>query len=212
MRSEKITLYIKGSRNTEVTAPDVTLGDILSMECADKMTLAKLRTMKILKFPKGRRGRRVLSVLEIIARIHEEFPDLDVRNLGETDMLITYEEQGTPPRIWHLIKTAFAAAAVFFGAAFSIMAFNNDVDVTKLFGQIYELATGYETSGFTVLEVSYSVGVAAGILIFFNHFGKKRFTVDPTPMEVQMRLYENDIQTTLVENADRKGEEIDVDP
>ncbi len=24
-------------------------------------------------------------------------------------------------------------------------------------------------------------------------------------MEVQMRLYENDIQTTLVENADRKG-------
>ena len=63
-----------------------------------------------------------------------------------------------------------------------------------------------------MLEVSYSVGVAAGILIFFNHFGKKRFTVDPTPMEVQMRLYENDIQTTLVENADRKGEEIDVDP
>ena len=31
-------------------------------------------------------------------------------------------------------------------------------------------------------------------------------------MEVQMRLYENDIQTTLVENADREGEEIDVDP
>ena len=33
MRSEKITLYIKGSRNTEVTAPDVTLGDILG--CCD---------------------------------------------------------------------------------------------------------------------------------------------------------------------------------
>ena len=211
MKSEKNTLYIKGGRNTEVTAPDVTLGDILSMECTDKLMLAKIRSRKILRFPKKKKGRRVISVLEIISCIHEEFPDLDVRNLGETDMLITYEEQKTPPRIWHLIKTAFAAAAVFFGAAFSIMAFNNDVDVTKLFGQIYELATGYETSGFTVLEVSYSVGVAAGILIFFNHFGKKRFTVDPTPMEVQMRLYENDIQTTLVENADRKGEEIDVD-
>lgn len=212
MKSEKNTLYIKGGRNTEVTAPDVTLGDILSMECTDKLMLAKIRSRKILRFPKKKKGRHVISVLEIISCIHEEFPDLDVRNLGETDMLITYEEQKTPPRIWHLIKTAFAAAAVFFGAAFSIMAFNNDVDVTKLFGQIYELATGYETSGFTVLEVSYSVGVAAGILIFFNHFGKKRFTVDPTPMEVQMRLYENDIQTTLVENADRKGEEIDVDP
>ena len=54
-------LYIKGSRDVEVTKSDVTLGDLLSMECADKMTLAKLRTMKILKFPKGRRGRRIPS-------------------------------------------------------------------------------------------------------------------------------------------------------
>ena len=98
----------------------------------------------------------------------------------------------------------------FCGAAFSIMAFNNDVDVTKLFEQIYELVTGNPTDGFTILEVSYSIGLTIGILVFFNHFGKKRFTVDPTPMEVQMRLYENDIQTTLVEDASRKEEELDV--
>lgn len=212
MRSERTKLYIKGGRNTEVTKPDVTLGDILSMECTDKTVLARVRACKIVKFRKKGRDRRVISVLEIISCIHKEFPDLDVCNLGETDMLITHEEQKTPPLIFHIIKTAFAAAAIFFGAAFSIMAFNNDVNVTKLFGQIYELATGQETSGFTVLEISYSIGVAGGIIIFFNHFGKKRLTADPTPMEVQMRLYENDIQTTLIENADRKGEEIDVDP
>ena len=90
------------------------------------------------------------------------------------------------------------------------MAFNNDVDVTKLFGQMYELVTGQETDGFTILEITYSIGLTAGILIFFNHFGKKRFTVDPTPMEVQMRLYENDIQTTLIEDASRRGDELDV--
>lgn len=212
MRPERTKLYIKGGRNTEVTKPDVTLGDILSMECTDKTVLARVRACKILKFRKKGRDRRVISVLEIISCIHKEFPDMDVCNLGETDMLITHEEQKTPPLIFHIIKTAFAAAAIFFGAAFSIMAFNNDVNVTKLFGQIYELATGQETSGFTVLEISYSIGVAGGIIIFFNHFGKKRLTADPTPMEVQMRLYENDIQTTLIENADRKGEEIDVDP
>ena len=84
------------------------------------------------------------------------------------------------------------------------------MDVTKLFGQLHELVTGQETSGFTILEITYSIGITAGILIFFNHFGKKRFTVDPTPMEVQMRLYENDIQTTLAEDSARKGEELDV--
>ena len=71
--------------------------------------------------------------------------------------------------------------------------------------------TGQQSSGYTMLEICYSIGIALGILIFFNHFGKKRFSVDPTPMEVEMRLYENDIQTTLIENYSRKGKEVDVD-
>ena len=91
-----------------------------------------------------------------------------------------------------------------------MIAFKNDVDVTKNFGQIYESLTGAESSGFTVLEITYSIGVIIGILTFFNHFGKKKFTVDPTPMEVEMRLYENDIQTTLIEDFSRKGKELDV--
>ncbi|HJC74139.1 MAG TPA: stage V sporulation protein AA [Candidatus Mediterraneibacter faecavium] len=210
MASENKILYIKGDRDVEVTKPDVTLGDLLNMECTDKLMLAKARTLKIVRFKKSGRQRCVVSVLKIISCIHEKFPQADVQNLGETDIIVTYEDQKTPALAWHIIKTAFVAAVTFFGAAFSIMAFNNDVDVTKLFGQIYELVTGRETGGFTVLEISYSVGVTAGILIFFNHFGRKRFTVDPTPMEIQMRLYENDIQTTLIENSERKGEEIDV--
>lgn len=210
MASENKILYIKGSRDVEVTKPDVTLGDLLSMESTDKLMLAKVRTLKIVRFKKSGRQRCVVSLLKIIACIHGEFPQADIQNLGETDIIVTYEDQKTPAFAWHIIKTVFVAAVTFFGAAFSIMAFNNDVDVTKLFGQIYELMTGQETNGYTVLEIAYSVGVTAGILIFFNHFGKKRFTVDPTPMEIQMRLYENDIQTTLIENSERRGEEIDV--
>ena len=210
MPSEGKTLYIKGDRDVEVTKPDVALGDLLSMECTDKLMLAKIKTLKIIRFKKSGKQRCVVSVLKIIACIHEKFPEADVQNLGETDIIVTYEDQKTPALAWHIIKTVFVAAVTFFGAAFSIMAFNNDVDVTKLFGQIYELVTGQEAGGFSILEIAYSVGVAAGILIFFNHFGKKRFTVDPTPMEIQMRLYENDIQTTLIENSERRGEEIDV--
>ena len=210
MRPEGKTVYIKGDRDVEVTRPDVTLGQLLSIECTDKQILAKIKTLKIVRFRKSGRQRCVVSVLKIIACIHEKFPDADIQNLGESDIIVTYENQKTPPLIWHIIKTIFVAAVAFFGAAFSIMAFNNDVDVTRLFGQIYGFVTGQEANGVTVLEITYSIGVTAGILIFFNHFGKKRFTVDPTPMEIQMRLYENDIQTTLIENSERRGEEIDV--
>ena len=211
MSSEKGTLYIKGGRDVEVTEPEVSLGDLLSMECADKSVLPKIKSLRILKFKKKGQQRCVVSVLKIIELIHSVYPGVDIQNMGEQDIIVTYEDQNTPAYVWHIIKTVFVAAVTFFGAAFSIMAFNNDVDVTKLFGQIHELVTGRASDGFTILEITYSIGVTAGILIFFNHFGKKRFTVDPTPMEIQMRLYENDIQTTLIEDADRKGEEKDVD-
>lgn len=210
MASENITLYIKGDRNVEVTEQDVFLKDIVSMECSDKKFLPKLQTVKILKLHGNREQRYVVSVLEIIACIHAAYPEVEVQNLGEADIIVTYENQKTSPYLWHILKVAVVASIIFFGSAFSIMAFNNDVGGTKLFGQIYELVMGKQSDGFTVLEVTYSIGLTFGILVFFNHFGKKRFTVDPTPMEVQMRLYENDIQTALVENASRRKEELEV--
>ena len=186
------------------------LGDLLSMECSDKTILMKVKTLRILKIREEKEQRYVISVLKIIACIHAAYPEVEVQNLGEADIIVTYENQKTPPYLWHILKVAVVAAIIFFGSAFSIMAFNNDVGGTKLFGQIYELVMGKQSDGFTVLEVTYSIGLTFGILVFFNHFGKKRFTVDPTPMEVQMRLYENDIQTALVENASRRKEELEV--
>ena len=96
MASENKILYIKGGRDVEVTKPDVTLGDLLSMECTDKLMLAKVRTLKIVRFKKSGRQRCVVSVLKIIACIHEKFPQADVQNLGETDIIVTYEDQKTP--------------------------------------------------------------------------------------------------------------------
>ncbi len=212
MSANQDTLYIKGDRDVELTKTEVTLGDILSLECSNKTVIPKIKSIKLVKFSEqGKKQQRiVVSVLKIIACIHEQYPNLDIQNLGETDIILTYENQNTSGNITHLLKTAVVVVLVFCGSAFSIMAFHNDVSITKLFSQIYLALTGVESDGYTILEVSYSIGIIIGILGFFNHFGKKRFTVDPTPLEVQMRLYENDIQATLVEDASRRKEELDV--
>ena len=68
---------------------------------------------------------------------------------------------------------------------------------------------GYPSDGYGILEVFYSIGLAAGIIIFFNHVGGRRITKDPTPIEVEMRIYENDVNKALIETADREGETID---
>ncbi len=108
--------------------------------------------------------------------------------------------------IWRWTKIIFVSLSTFFGAAFSIMTFNNDVDVGKLFNQIYTQVTGQSSNGFTILEIAYSVGLGIGVLFFFNHFGRMKITSDPTPMQVQMRNYENDVNTTIIEDINRKME------
>ena len=108
------------------------------------------------------------------------------------------------------VKTVLICLITFFGSAFTIMAFNNDVQVHNVFSQIYTFFSGKESSGFTVLEFSYSIGLGGGILIFYNHFGKKKLSRDPTPLEIEMRLYENDIKTTLIDGVKRNNKHIDV--
>lgn len=208
MRQE--TIYIKGEQNVEVQHPDVTLGDIVQFECSNPEVLPKLRTLKIMKFQEEKGHRCVISILKIMECIHKQYPAYDLQNVGEADIIVTYEKQKKENVVLHWMKVLSVVAITFAGAAFSIMTFNNDVNTTTLFGQIYELVMGSPTDGFTVLEFMYCVGLIVGILIFFNHFGGNKFDVDPTPLEVEMRLYENDIQTTLIENYSRKGQELDV--
>ena len=47
------TLYVKGDRNVEVTKREVTLGDLVSMECSNRVILPHLKTMKVFKYPEN---------------------------------------------------------------------------------------------------------------------------------------------------------------
>ncbi len=72
------------------------------------------------------------------------------------------------------------------------------------------MVMGQESDGFTIIELSYSVGLAFGILVFFNHFAKWKVTTDPTPLEVEMRLYEDNVSKTIIQNDGRREQGIDV--
>lgn len=192
------TIYLKIDKNVKVESRDFRLKEIARILCQDKTVEAKAGLLRI---PSGRmegRGGYVYSALEMIDLIQTAIPDVQVENLGETDFIITLEPKGKPSPIWQWIKTGAVCLLCFFGAAFSIMAFHNDVDITGLWGRLYVLFTGESSDGFTILEITYSLGLGLGILLFFRHFGKRKTAQEPTPLEVQMRLYEDEIDTTLI--------------
>ena len=90
------------------------------------------------------------------------------------------------------------------------MGYNNDVDMAKVFGQLYRTFVGQKPDGPTFVELFYSIGLALGVFLFFNHVPGKKVTNEPTPIQVQMRLYERDVNQTFLLGASRKGEELDV--
>ena len=90
------------------------------------------------------------------------------------------------------------------------MTFNNDANVKDVFQEIYTLVMLREPEGVTVLELSYSVGLALGVTVFFNHFSRTKLNLDPTPLEVEMRLYEDNVNKTLIQNSGRKESGNDV--
>jgi len=90
------------------------------------------------------------------------------------------------------------------------MAFHNDIQIQELFNKVHVMIAGSESNGRSVLELSYSIGLCVGIIVFFNHIGGKRISKDPTPIEVEMRIYEEDVNKTLIENADRMNIEVDL--
>lgn len=204
-------LYLKIDRNIEVDHIDVRLGDVAKLECTDAAVKNRLKTLKILKIQAEKSNRYIFSVMKVIELIHEIYPNLEIQNVGEPDFIVEYESAEYAKGRWNRLKAVLLCITIFFGSAFSIMAFNNDIGVNQVFDQVYELIMGRQSDGFTVLEITYSLGIAIGIIVFYNHFGGKRITKDPTPMEVQMRLYEDDVNTTLIEGCNREGTSIDVD-
>jgi stage V sporulation protein AA len=204
------TLYLKAELCTEVTVDDVFLKDVAKVYCADPHVTAKVKAIKIHRFSEKEQKRQVFSILKLIEMIQQACPNVSVENVGEMDVLVKRVEVNKNKSFFVLLKIIFVAAISFFGTAFTIMAFHNDIGINKVFGKVYELVMGQAAANYTILELAYSIGLALGIIVFFNHIGGRRITKDPTPIEVEMRIYEKDVNNALIETADREGKTIDV--
>lgn len=216
MSANSETIYLKIERNVLVFDRQVTLGDIASITSSNEPMLRQLKQKKIYSFKEPEPGKErksqqvIFSILKIVESIHEDYPNAEVENEGEADFIIEYIKNPGQNQLLSFCKTAILCLIVFFGGAFTIMSFNNDIGITDLFEKLYFQVMGMESNGMTELEFSYCIGLSVGILVFFNHIGKKKITSDPTPIQVQLRKYEQEVDDTYIENSGRGGDEIDV--
>lgn len=206
---KETVVYLKCKMDVETSESEVYLRDVATLECKDAKVLEKCKAIKVYSF-EGEQKRVVISSLRLIRLICSVCPEVLVQSVGESDVLIekikVEEKRGV--KVW--LKTLLVSLICFFGTAATLVAYNSDVGVRDIFEEVYEVFMDKPSGPVNVLEVTYSIGLALGIIIFYNHVGRRRITSDPTPIEVSMRSYEREVNQALIETADRQGEEVDV--
>lgn len=204
------TIYIKAPQCVEIQHRDIVLGEIITVYTSDHHIKQQIQSIPLYTFDEEKKTKIIISFLKIIEILKEKFENIEIENIGEEDIILIYTPPDKHEKLKEYISTTFICLVAFFGGGYAIMAYNTDAGAKELFTYLSMLFLGNATTGVTCLVITYSIGLTLGMILFFNHLGNRKLSADPTPLEVQMRLYENDLCTTIIKNADRNNKTLDI--
>lgn len=203
-------LYLNLSESCLAEKRKVCVRDVADIVCGNpdiKHGAERLEVMAL----SGTRQQQVVSVMYIIELIRRKYPECNVCTVGATDVVVYYRPYDSADGIKQRLKFAAVCLIAFFGAGFSIMSYNSDVNMAGQLDVMENIFVGADNNSYPVAGIAYSLGLFIGIIVFFNHGAKKKFTDDPTPLQVQMRQYEQEVNQTVITDANRKKESLSAD-
>ena len=56
-----------------------------------------------------------------------------------------------------------------------------------------------------MFQIPYSIGLGLGMVLFFNHFFRKRINEEPSPLEVEMFNYQQDIDQYVIIHENKES-------
>ena len=169
---------------------------IATADVAKKVNAMKLMDISI----QGKKANFLVSVTDIIKVIKKTYPEYTINNVGAQDTVIQYATQKSlDVAWWKWLKIAFVVLVLLAGSSTAIMSFHTGGQIPQVFENYHRIFFGEQTTSPLWVSIPYSVGLAAGILVFFNHFMGKKVTDDPTPIEVEMALYETEVNETVLD-------------
>jgi stage V sporulation protein AA len=188
-------LYIRLRRRARIAKGcAVRLGDIAQMiaEPEYEHKLAQL----LVYYPNQEDGNRVLiDMMLIVRKVKESFPNLRIEHFGEPHVLLEIYTESKPP---NRIGIVLVWLLLFIGSGLAIMNFHADVSMLEVHRRLYQLITGKTVDHPLLLQIPYSIGIGAGMVIFFNHLFKKKFNEEPSPLEVEMFMYQESMNQYVI--------------
>lgn len=202
--AEKSDLYIKLDEHVRTEKKDVPLSKVAGVYCQDEELKSQAEKVIVYSFQEGEKEKAVFSLIYIYKKIYECMgKNIQIHSVGASECLVDWIQEKRPSKLMGYVQVVLVGLVTFFGAAFTIMTYNADAGVPDVFRTLYEIFTG-RSGGNGVLELTYSIGIGIGVIVFFHHFEKKGRKT-PTAMEVQMNKYEKDVVDSYVKYEERRG-------
>ncbi len=197
-------IYIKADKkyNTNKTGK-VHLKDIADVSC-DSSIKSQLENLTVLNIKDEGEKCYLVSIIEIINIINNAFPGHSINSVGETDTVIEFQKNKKENSYIKYIKIIFVCVVLFAGSATAIMSFHSDAQMSTVFENYYYIFFNEKIENPAIINLPYSLGLAIGIIVFFNHFSNKKLTNDPTPIEVEMSVYEKDVTDNIIDTLDKE--------
>ena len=202
--AEKSDLYIKLDEHVRTEKKDVPHSKVAGVYCQDEELKSQAEKVIVYSFQEGEKEKAVFSLIYIYKKIYECMgSNIQIHSVGASECLVDWIQEKRPSKLLGYVQVVLVGLVTFFGAAFTIMTYNADAGVPDVFRTLYEMFTG-SSGGNGVLELTYSIGIGIGVIVFFHHFEKKGRKT-PTAMEVQMNKYEKDVVDSYVKYEERRG-------
>jgi stage V sporulation protein AA len=196
------TIYIRMRNRSQVREKEIIyLKDTAQIIACDDI-LYPLRNLEVHKVKTEDKNIIIIDAMSVINRITKAFPDAEVQIIGpsQTIVEVIYKKKrlSIPSflLIWFLL---------FFGAALTIINFHEDVSMQSAQQRLYTIITGKEAVKPILFQIPYSFGLGLGMILFFNHFFRKRINEEPSPLEVEMFKYQQDIDSYVIMHENKES-------
>ncbi|MBB6444761.1 stage V sporulation protein AA [Bacillus benzoevorans] len=144
----------------------------------------------------------IIDVIQVVQEISRHFPKLGIEMLGPTQTIV---EVVYKKKKYSLPLFFITWLLLFFGAALTIMNFHEDVGMEAVHQKIYEIMTGRKNEKPLLFQIPYSIGLGVGMILFFNHVFKKRLNEEPSPLEVEMFNYQQDLDQYVIMHENKES-------
>ncbi|PKR78904.1 stage V sporulation protein AA [Halalkalibacillus sediminis] len=187
--SQVIYLRLK-YKQTVVSGQTIYLKDIAWISTKDEVK-KKLETLYLYRVTKNDQNYKVFDLFEIIEKIQTIYPEYDIETIGPTESILSiYQPKSTIFPVYVICIWLL----LFIGAAMAIMNFHFDVSMEEVQFQLHKMISGGGIDRSVLwFQIPYSIGLGLGMVLFFNHFFKKKINEEPSPLEIEMFNYDQDI-------------------